>query len=180
MPGRFACSYPPPGDARFERSRLERVAERLNGEFQGVARLVAIRWETEFYKAHDTFQAQIPGAAQCDIVVAIFRGRLGGLPWSILGTTYELAGLVRADVNIIAAGRESSFSVTGVGEAKGDYFKNPVTGEKHEADISLPDGFIWKKGECGVGSFKVSAEGIDLDYKDTNWILYDFDWNNDQ
>jgi eukaryotic-like serine/threonine-protein kinase len=53
------------------------VAERLNGEFQGVARLVAIRWETEFYKAHDTFQAQIPGAAQCDIVVAIFRGRLG-------------------------------------------------------------------------------------------------------
>jgi len=38
----------------------------------------------------------------------------------------------------------------------------------------------WKKGECGVGSFKVSAEGINLDYKDTNWILYDFDWNNDE
>jgi eukaryotic-like serine/threonine-protein kinase len=49
-----------PGDARFERSRLERVVERLNGEFQGVALLAAIRWETEFYKAHDTFQAQIP------------------------------------------------------------------------------------------------------------------------
>jgi hypothetical protein len=26
----------------------------------------------------------------------------------------------------------------------------------------------------------VSAEGVKLDYKDTNWILYDFDWNNDQ
>lgn len=56
-----------PGDARFERSRLDRVAERLNGEFQGVARLTTIRWETEFYSAHDTFQAQIPEAAQCDI-----------------------------------------------------------------------------------------------------------------
>ena len=66
-----------PGDARFERSRLERVIERLNGEFAGVARLSAIRWETEFYKAHRTFQAQIPEAAQCDIVVAIFRSRLG-------------------------------------------------------------------------------------------------------
>ena len=66
-----------PGDAHFERSRLERVIERLNGEFQGVARLSAIRWETEFYKAHQTFQAQIPEAAQCDIVVAIFRSRLG-------------------------------------------------------------------------------------------------------
>jgi hypothetical protein len=31
-----------------------------------------------------------------------------------------------------------------------------------------------------VGSFKVSAEGVKLDYKDTNWILYDFDWNNDE
>ena len=66
-----------PGDAHFERSRLERVIERLNGEFQGVARLSAIRWETEFYKAHQTFQAQIPEAAQCDIVVAVFRSRLG-------------------------------------------------------------------------------------------------------
>jgi hypothetical protein len=66
-----------PADARFERSRLERVIERLNGELQGVARLTAIRWETEFYKAHATFQAQIPEAAQCELVVAIFRARLG-------------------------------------------------------------------------------------------------------
>jgi hypothetical protein len=66
-----------PGDAVFERGRLERVIERLNGAFQGVVRLSAIRWETEFYKAHKTFQAQIPEAAQCDIVVAIFRSRLG-------------------------------------------------------------------------------------------------------
>ena len=70
-----------PVDARFERSRLERVVERLNGEFQGVAQLAAIRWESEFYRAHDTFQAQIPEAARCDIVIAIFRARLGtGLP----------------------------------------------------------------------------------------------------
>ena len=68
-----------PGDARFERSRLERVTERLNGEFQGIVHIVPIRWETEFYKAHQTFQAQIPEAAQCDIVVAIFRSRLGSV-----------------------------------------------------------------------------------------------------
>jgi tetratricopeptide (TPR) repeat protein len=66
-----------PADARFERSRLDRVIERLNGEFHGVARLTSIRWETEFYKAHETFQKQIPEAAQCDLVVAIFRARLG-------------------------------------------------------------------------------------------------------
>ena len=56
-----------PGDAQFERSRLERVTERLNGEFQGIVHIVPIRWEMEFYKAHETFQAQIPEAAQCDV-----------------------------------------------------------------------------------------------------------------
>ena len=66
-----------PGDARFERSRLDRVVERLNGEFQGIARLSTVRWETDFYKAHDSFQAQIPEAAECDLVIAIFRSRLG-------------------------------------------------------------------------------------------------------
>jgi hypothetical protein len=79
--------------------------ERLNGEFHGVARLTAIRWETEFYKAHATFQAQIPEASQCDIVVAIFRGRLGtalppdfpamssGQPYPS-GTAYEVLSAI--------------------------------------------------------------------------------------
>jgi hypothetical protein len=96
-----------PGDAPFERSRLERVIERINGEFQDVVRLSAIRWETEFYKAHDTFQAQIPEAAQCDIVVAIFRSRLGtelpaefprmpdGRPYPS-GTAYEVLTAIQA------------------------------------------------------------------------------------
>ena len=94
-----------PGDTRFERSRLDRVTQRLNGEFQGVARLTTIRWETEFYRAHDTFQAQIPESAQCDIVVAIFRGRLGtelppdfprmpdGTPYPS-GTAYEVLSAI--------------------------------------------------------------------------------------
>ena len=66
----------------------------------------------------------------------------------------------------------------GVGEAYGDYFKNPVTGERHEAHIVLPDGFIWTKGECGVGSYRATAERLDLSFQDTNWILYEFDWSN--
>ena len=32
-----------PGDTHFERMRVERVVERLNGEFSGVAKLEAIR-----------------------------------------------------------------------------------------------------------------------------------------
>jgi hypothetical protein len=36
------------------------VAERLNGEFAGVARIETVRWETASYSAHANFQSQIP------------------------------------------------------------------------------------------------------------------------
>ncbi len=68
----------------------------------------------------------------------------------------------------------------GIAEARGDTFKNPVTGEEHNASIVLPDGLIWTRGECGQGSFKAKAGDISLDFKNTNWILYDFDWTNQQ
>jgi hypothetical protein len=66
-----------PGDAQFERLRVDRVVARLNGELAGAARFATVRWETEFYRAHDTFQSQIPASTDCQIVVAIFRARLG-------------------------------------------------------------------------------------------------------
>jgi hypothetical protein len=66
-----------PGDVLDERRRVELVVERLNGEFAGRARIEVIRWETSYYSAHETFQKQIPEAADCDLVVALFRARLG-------------------------------------------------------------------------------------------------------
>jgi hypothetical protein len=42
-----------------------------------VARLEAIRWETEFYQAYSTFQAQIPRSTDCDLVIGILKWRLG-------------------------------------------------------------------------------------------------------
>ena len=66
-----------PGDVMIERRRVENVVSRLNGEFAGVARIEAIRWETEFYQAYSTFQAQIPRSTDCDLVIGILKWRLG-------------------------------------------------------------------------------------------------------
>lgn len=108
----------------------------------------------------------------------IYTGALGGMPWEILGTTYEVAGLVKAPINISEAGIDSAVEIEGVGSAQGRSLRNPVTDEPHEAHISLPTGFIWTDGNCGIGSFNVSAEGVNLDFTDTNWIRYEFDWTN--
>ncbi|TMD93066.1 MAG: DUF1326 domain-containing protein [Chloroflexi bacterium] len=116
--------------------------------------------------------------AQIDALARIYTGQLGGLPWSILGTTYSVAGLVKAPIEIVDNGRHSSVRIPGIGEATGTTLKNPVTGEDNIVDIALQHGFIWKLGQCGVGSFHAAAEGLDLSFKDSNWILYDFDWSN--
>jgi hypothetical protein len=117
---------------------------------------------------------------QLGCLAQTFTGQLGGMPWSILGSTFEVAGVVRADVQIDDDGINSGFSIPGVGEARGTTLKNPVTGEDHFAAIVLEHGFIWKRGDCGQGSFHVEAEGIHLNFEDSNWILYEFDWTNQE
>ena len=96
-----------PGDCAVERRRVAALVSRLNGECAGRARIDLIRWETEAYQAHDTFQAQIPQAVECDLVLTVFKWRLGtelppsfermenGEPYPS-GTAYELLTAIEA------------------------------------------------------------------------------------
>ena len=150
-------------------------------ELNDIKAVALIDWPKAIHEGNGKAVFVVPPAVtdeQLNCLAQIFTGQLGGLPWSILGTTFSVAGVVRAEVNINDDGINSGFSIPGVGEAKGQSLKNPVTGEEHAVAIDLGAGFIWKRGECGQGSFSVEAEGIKLDFSDSNWILYDFDWTN--
>ena len=115
---------------------------------------------------------------QIEQLAQIFTGKLGGMPWELLGPTFEVVGLEKAKITISGEGRKSTFTMDGIGEGRGQAFTNPVTGEEHLANLDLPDGFIWKKGECGSGTFKAKAGGVSVDFDKTNWIFYEFDWSN--
>jgi hypothetical protein len=115
---------------------------------------------------------------QIEALAQICTGKLGGLPWELLGPTFQVIGLEKARITIDGEGLKSVFRAEGLAEGNGDTFKNPVTGDEHRANIELPDGFIWKRGECGQGTFRARAGGLNLAFEKTNWILYDFDWNN--
>ena len=117
---------------------------------------------------------------QINALAQIFTGKLGGMPWELLGPTFEVVGLEKAKISIEGQGQKSTFKVDGFAEGRGDTFKNPVTGEEHLATVELADGFIWKRGDCGQGSFNAKAGGLSLSFDKTNWILYDFDWSNVQ
>lgn len=102
------------------------------------------------------------------------------MPWAILGGTYAVDGVVRARIDVTDDDLDSGFAIPGVGQARGTILKNPVTGEDHRVAIDLDQGFIWKRGDCGQGSFDMAAESLSLQFKDSNWIRYRFDWRNDR
>jgi hypothetical protein len=116
--------------------------------------------------------------AQIDALAKICTGQLGGLPWELLGPSFAVVGLEKAPITIEGQGVKSRFRAGNFVDARGDTFKNPVSGEDHHAVVDLPKGFIWTRGNCGQGSFKAKAGELDLSFDKTNWILYDFDWNN--
>lgn len=152
-------------------------------DLAGVTATAMIAWPQAIHDGGGTAVFIVdPGTTdeQVDALAQIFTGQLGGNPWAILGTTFEVGGLVKAPVEISGEGMAITLDIPGIGRAQGDVLHNPVTGEPHEAHIVLPTGFIWKDGNCGVGSFQAEAEGLSLEFTDSNWILYEFDWAHDR
>ena len=185
LPG-CSCNFsgfPTSADGSCKAVVLSRIAEGHCGEVDlaGIDALGIIDWPKAIHEGGGKAVFVVPPEVtdeQLGCLAQIFTGQLGGMPWAILGSTYEVAGVVRSAIEIDGNGLHSTVRVPGVGEARGTTLKNPVTGEPHEVTIDLGAGFIWKRGECGQGSFDVEAEGIHLASEDSNWILYDFDWSN--
>ena len=90
---------------------------------------------------------------QFDALSRIWRGEEGGGYFEIFASTYsEPITVERATVDLTVDGKNSRFSVEGVGEAVMTPLRNPVTGDENHVRIVLRDGFIWKDGEIGRAS----------------------------
>ena len=102
-----------PSDAMDERKRVVRLVERLNVDFSDIAELRPVLWEDHAYEAHEGFQEQIRASTDCDVVIAVLRGRVGtplapdfvarvppedrlGLGPILTGTTYEIITAIAA------------------------------------------------------------------------------------
>jgi hypothetical protein len=175
--------FPTSSDGSCKAAVANKIVEGYCGDtnLSGIDAVAILDWPKAIHDGDGKAIFVVPPEVsdeQLGCMAEIFTGQLGGLPWSILGTTFTVAGVVRAAVNIDDNGIHSGFDIPGVGSARGDSLKNPVTGEPHGVAIDLDTGFIWKRGDCGQGTFDVQAEGVHLSFKETNWIRYDFDWTN--
>jgi hypothetical protein len=150
-------------------------------DLSGLKCAAILDWPKAIHEGHGRCVFIVePTAAekQIEALGQIFTGKLGGMPWELLGPTFAVTGLVKTKITIDGSGPKSVFRAEGIGEGHGDTFKNPVTGEDHLAYVELPEGFIWKKGQCGQGTFRAEAAGVSVGGQKSNWILYDFSWTN--
>ena len=152
-----------------------------NVVLDGVKCAALVKWPKAIHEGNGKCVFVVDPATtdqQVEVLAKIFSGSLGGLPWELLGPTMQVVGLEKAKITIEGSGVKSTFRIDGIGEGRGESLKNPVSGEDHTAIVDLPTGFIWTRGNCGQGSFHAKAGEVSLDYDKTNWILYEFNWNN--
>lgn len=150
-------------------------------KLDGVKCAALVKWPKAIHEGNGKCVFVVDPATtdqQIEALAQVFSGKLGGMPWELLGPTMQVVALEKKTITITGTGVKTTFHIDGIGEGRGDSFKNPVSGEEHQAIVDLPNGFIWTRGSCGQGSFHVKAGEVSLDYDKTNWILYDFDWNN--
>jgi hypothetical protein len=112
-----------------------------------------------------------------DAFVDILSGRMGGMPWSVASTTFTITDVMRVPVEIDDQGINSRLRIEGVGEAAGTALTHPATGNDNRVAIVLEHGFIFNRGDCGKGDFRIDLHSMRFDFTGTNWILFDFDWS---
>lgn len=76
--------------------------------------------------------------------------------------------------------RQATLQIPGIGEARAEPIKNPVSGEEHRARIELPDGFEYKVAEMANAlHLRVhSGEKLNFEHQNTYAQLNAFDFSN--
>jgi hypothetical protein len=110
---------------------------------------------------------------------AIVRGEAGYPFFEIFNASFDEPSAVEpARIDLHLDGKNSTFSVAGVGEGRMEPLRNPVTGEENDVRIVKPDGFIWKDGRIGQGArLAVSLPEMSFEHAGRHAVVAPFDWS---
>ena len=143
----------------------------------------AVKWPKAIHDGNGTMAVFIDATEdQRNALVPILTAEDGGLPWEILASTIsEIKGPFFEKVEITDNGTDSSVKVGDKVQVQMQTFKNPVTGEPHEAHMVLPGGFIFKDGKiCTTATNKVDVDGWGFDHSGNNAYYAEVEWSNEE
>lgn len=156
--------------------------ERDGNDLAGVKVAAAVKWPGAIHEGNGNMAVFIDAPEdKRDDMVAILTAEDPGLPWEILASTIsQIHGPFFEPIEIRDEGTDSRVSVQDKLEIQLESFTNPVTGDKHEVHMFLPDGFIFQDGRiCTTSVNTVDADGVTYDHSGNNAYRADIEWSSE-
>jgi hypothetical protein len=156
--------------------------ERDGQDLAGAKVAVAVKWPGAIHEGNGNMALFMDAPENVrDSVLAILTAEDPGLPWEILAATIsEIHGPFFESINISDNETDSRVSVEGKLDVQMQSFTNPVSGEKHEAHMVLPGGFIFQDGKiCTTTANMVDADGVEFDHAGNNAYYATVEWSSE-
>ena len=153
-------------------------------DLSGMKVVLAVKWPKAIHEGDGAAAICIYESAseeQVGGIATILTGQADGMPWEILATTLSsLDGPHMKTINMGVNGRNSGFSIDGIGEVKFTPLLNPITGDENEVHIVFPGGgLIWDDGDNAKTSvMKVDTGAIKFDRSGQSAIFAPVEWTN--
>jgi hypothetical protein len=163
------------------------VFDVIEGERDGVdlagAKVAgSVKWPGAIHEGNGNMAVFIDAnEPQQKALVSILTAEDPGLPWEVLAATVtQIHGPFFERIDIEDNGNDSRVRVGSKLEINMESFTNPVTGEKHEAHLVLPGGFIFQDGRIGTTSVNmVDADGVSFDHAGNNAYYAEVNWSSE-
>lgn len=161
--------------------------EVTGGECEGVdltgAKVAAsVKWPGAIHEGNGVMAVFIDAdPAQQEALVAILTAQDPGLPFEIIAATVtEIHGPYFETIEIVDDATDSRVRVGDKLHVQMQSFTNPVTGDKHEAHMVLPGGFIFTDGQIGTTSVNmVDVDGVCFDHAGNNAYYSHVEWSSE-
>ena len=174
--------FPTHGNCEGSITFMVTDGEREGVDLTGAKVASSVKWPGAIHEGNGKMAVFIDATEeQQKALIPILLAEDPGLPWEILAATIsEIHGPFFEKIEITDAGSDSHIQVAGKLEMKMESFTNPVNGEKHEAHMVLPTGFIFKDGHIGTTSVNtVDADGVAFDHAGNNAYYAEVDWSSE-
>jgi hypothetical protein len=151
-------------------------------DLAGAKVAAAVKWPGAIHEGNGNMAVFIDAPENLrESVVAILTAEDPGLPWEILAATIsEIHGPFFESIEISDNDTDSRVSVAGKLDVQMESFTNPVSGEKHEAHMVLPGGFIFQDGKiCTTTANMVDADGVEFDHAGNNAYYSTVEWSSE-
>lgn len=142
----------------------------------------SVKWPGAIHEGNGKMVVFIDASPeQQQALIPILMAEDPGLPWEILATTVsEIHGPFFEPIELTDNGTDSRIKVGDKLEIQMTSFTDPVSGERHEAHMVLPGGFIFQDGQiCTTSVNMVNVEGVSFDHPGNNAYYSEVEWSSE-